>query len=425
MIKKLRIEFIAVMMGVLFAVFAILFVVLNVFMQTGSRSQTEQLLQYVAQQDGLAFPFHGTGNGNRNEAPRGLSPDLNPQMMRAGRFFYVKSDAQGNIIEINSEMMFDFTESDALSLAKDALNRYQTNGVIDNYQYLVSPKAYGNIIVFAERSIEERILSRLVTISSWVALGTFAALFVFSLLLSKWVVKPIADAFDKQRRFISDAGHELKTPLTILNANADVLANEVGQNGRIENIKLQSERMNHLIQSLLTLAKADEGNAQVVFNEFDLSKTILNTALEFECRAFEEGKRYETAIDEHISYTGDQRQIRQLASILTDNALKYSNENGQVKISLFILDEAKRGLCNVKAENGKRVFSVYNTGEGIAEKERPKVFERFYRSDDSRARESGGYGLGLSIAKAIADAHKARIAVDGKAGEWVRFTVVM
>jgi signal transduction histidine kinase len=406
MIRKLRIKFILVMMGVLVAVFAILFAMLNIFMQTSSSRQTEQLLSYVAEQDGLLLPFRGPDA--RGDFPSGF----NPAMMRAGRFFYAKADAQGSFFETNYEMMFDFTNSEALDLAKNALGRSQEKGTIDHFQYLVARKDYGHIIVFAERSIEALMLSRLAAISGWVALGTFSALLVFSLLLSKWAVKPIAAAFDKQRRFISDASHELKTPLAILNANAGVLENEVGANRSLESIKAQSERMKRLIQSLLTLAKADEGNAQTVFSEFDLSKTVLNAALEFESRAFEERTRYEVFVEEEIAYSGDPQQIRQLAAILIDNALKYSGENGQVKVAL-------------KKESGKRVFFVYNTGVGVQDQERALIFERFYRSDESRARETGGYGLGLSIAKAIADAHKGKIVVDGKAGEWVSFSVVL
>jgi signal transduction histidine kinase len=394
------------MMGVLFAVFAVLFVMLNLFMQAGSSRLTEELLRIVAEQDGLTFYFQSLDSDNDDES------NFNLERMHAGRFFYVKVSKQGKILETNYDMIFDFSESESLDLAKSALKKNQEKGAIGNFQYLVASKDYGHIVVFAERSIEEQMLSRLVAISGWVALSTFGVLFVFSLILSGWAVKPISVAFDKQRRFISDASHELKTPLTILNANVDVLENGIGENPRLENIKTQSARMNHLIQSLLTLAKTDEGNAQIIFHQFDLSKTILSIALEFESRAFEEGKQYDVSIEEQISYTGEMQQIRQLASILIDNALNYSRENGQIQISL-------------KTEGGKRIFSVFNTGEGIQDQEKSHIFERFYRSDESRSRETGGYGLGLSIAKSITDAHKGKITVDGKAGDWVRFTVIL
>ena len=147
-------------------------------------------------------------------------------------------------------------------------------------------------------------------------------------------------------------------------------------------------------------------------NEFSLSSAVLNTALEFESRAFEEGKQYSCEIKENISYIGDERHIKQLVGILIDNAIRYSNTNGQIQISL-------------KTESNHIRISVYNTGVGVMDEDHYKIFERFYRSDESRSRETGGYGVGLSIAKAIAEMHKGKIIVTGKHGEWVRFDVML
>jgi signal transduction histidine kinase len=167
-----------------------------------------------------------------------------------------------------------------------------------------------------------------------------------------------------------------------------------------------------LLRDLLSLAKTDEGGANIVMSEFSLSGALLNTVLEFESRAFEEKREYAYEIGENIRYTGDEKQIRQLAGILIDNAIRYSDANGKVKVTL-------------RAENGRARFSVYNTGGGVPDAQKNKIFERFYRADESRSRDTGGYGVGLSIAKAIADAHKGRIAVSGEYGKWVRFDVML
>jgi signal transduction histidine kinase len=227
------------------------------------------------------------------------------------------------------------------------------------------------------------------------------------------MVAPVKNTFYKQRRFISDASHELKTPLTIISANLELLQNEIGENQRIEHIKSQSERMNGLIHDMLTLAKADEGHTNTHLIKFDLSGVVLNTVLEFESRAFEEGKRYTFTIKENTAYVGDEKQIKQLLTILIDNALRYSDSNGKIEVSL--------------RSDGKNHahISVYNTGIGVPDKERYKIFERFYRTDESRSRETGGNGVGLSIAKAIVSAHRGKIVVSGKYKKWIRFEVTL
>jgi signal transduction histidine kinase len=263
------------------------------------------------------------------------------------------------------------------------------------------------------RNIENVMLSRIIKITLLTLGGTILLLFVFVFFLSKWAIKPVNESFEKQKRFISDASHELKTPLTIIGANLDILAEEIGGDSHITHIRKQSARMNSLINSLLSLARSDE-EAEVMFSKFNLSATVLNTALEFESRAYEENKNYSYEIAENLQYNGAESQIKQLAGILIDNAIKYGND---IKISL-------------KRKNNHTHLSVYNTGEGISDNEKAKIFDRFYRVDSSRQREDnspsfGGYGLGLSIAKAIVDSHKGKILVDGEQGKWVRFEVIL
>jgi signal transduction histidine kinase len=392
-------------------VFASILVTLNIFMQTTSARQTDRLLEMIIEQDGIVSQPRGSRPGGSPSREPGWG--VAPEMMRAGRFFYVKYDSAGNVIETHYEMMFDFSDEDAARYASEALGKNKTKGLIDSFQYAAAEKRYGKIIVFAERGIETLMLTQLINISLWVAGGACLIVFVLSLLFSEWAVSPVKAAFEKQRRFISDASHELKTPLTILNANADVLEHEIGENKRLFNIKTQSERMSRLIRDLLTLAKTDDGKAQTVYGEFDISGAVLGTALEFESRAFEENKRYDIDVAEGIVYTGDAGQIKRLVSILIDNAINHSERNGTIQVSL------------TRGGGGNPVISVHNTGAGISDDEKEKVFDRFYRSDESRSRDTGGYGLGLSIAKSIADAHKGKITIEGAAGKWVKFSVIL
>jgi signal transduction histidine kinase len=225
-------------------------------------------------------------------------------------------------------------------------------------------------------------------------------------------MKPIKTAFDKQKQFVSDASHELKTPLTVISTNADVLAGEIGENRWLNYIKSQTDRMNVLVNDLLNLTRLENNNADFIRTDFDLSKAIINTALPFECQAFESNKQFDVDVDKDLIINGSERHIKQMAAIFIDNALKYSGEGGKVRITL-------------RKQGDKKVLTVYNTGKGIKTGEEEKIFERFYRSDQSRNRSTGGYGLGLAIAKSIIDKHKFKVHVDNNEGKNIAFVVVM
>jgi signal transduction histidine kinase len=231
-------------------------------------------------------------------------------------------------------------------------------------------------------------------------------------VLARFLPSSIETLLAKQQEFVSDAGHELKTPLAIINTNIDVLQNEVGKNQWFENIKLQTQRMNRLVNDLLTLLKTADGQANVIKKRFNLSSTVLNLVLEIESRAFEKGKQYSFDIEENIFYVGNERLIKRFLGVLIDNAIGYSDKNGEIKTTL--------------TKKGKRVYiSVYNTGMGVKTKDINRIFERFYRVDESRSRETGGTGLGLPIAKAIADTHKGKITVTGVPSKWVKFELML
>jgi signal transduction histidine kinase len=417
MIRKLRIKIVAVVLGSLLIVFAAVIVVLNSSVSRAAGGRIDEAMERIAENDGFVSIISissSSPDGVQGEGVIGIGggPPDTAMMMRSGRFFYVKVDQGGNIIEANLDMMFDFSYGNAAEYAEAALKKGRAEGSLGNYVYLVREKNYGKIVVFAERSIELWILDRLTKISLLVAGVTGLALFGLAFFLARWMTAPVKTTLEKQRRFISDASHELKTPLTVISANADVLENEIGGNRRLTQIKFQTGRMGELIRELLTLAKADEGRADFVKSEFALSDAVLGTTLEFESMAFEEGKAYSFDVTEGLTYVGDEAQIKRLSGILIDNAIKHSDERGRINVTLD--------------RDGARInLSVFNTGVGVPDADRGKLFDRFYRSDESRSRETGGYGLGLSIAKSIVDEHKGKRFVTGKYGEWTRFTVLL
>jgi signal transduction histidine kinase len=231
-------------------------------------------------------------------------------------------------------------------------------------------------------------------------------------LLSIWAVKPVKISFEKQRRFVGDASHELKTPLSVIATNMDVLVSEVGENKWTGYIQKEVHRMSNLVKDLLYLAKSDASKEINDFIEFDLSRAVISAVLPFETIIFDSGKRLSINIQEKIMYKGVQQRIEQLIIILLDNAIKYSFEGSEIKIEL-------------KTNGAKKIISVYNSGEGIPLEKQKLIYERFYRLDSSRNRNTGGFGLGLAIAKNIVDSHKGKIHLTSEEGKFTEFTIVL
>lgn len=240
----------------------------------------------------------------------------------------------------------------------------------------------------------------------------YVLLFVLVWSVSYKIFEPIRIMINNQKRFISDASHELKTPVTVISANADVLIKNEGDNQWINNIKSQTKRLNLLIADLLTLAKLDEKKTFGNSENFNLSQEVLDSTLPFEALAYEKGKSLSVNISEGIKCYGDRAGLKKVVNILVDNAIKYSTDGEPVDVSL-------------SAENSKATLSVYNKGSNVDEKDENKVFDRFFRSDDSRSRDYGGSGLGLSIAKSICDVNGWKISAKTVKDSFMKITVAI
>jgi signal transduction histidine kinase len=241
-------------------------------------------------------------------------------------------------------------------------------------------------------------------LKSLIALSViFVILFFIVYAVSFKIFKPVKDAFRSQKQFISNASHELKTPLSIISANADVIK-EDSNSKWVENIKSQTERMSGLVSDMLSLAKMDEGTTKLKNERFSLSNEILNATLPFDALAFEKKKRLIVNIEPNIYYNGDKACVNQLVNILLDNAIKHADKTGEIFLEL-------------KREKNKNVLTVFNTGSNVPNSESNKIFERFYRADVSRSRETGGTGLGLSIAKSLSEINKWKIQAISVQGE--------
>ncbi|URZ00292.1 sensor histidine kinase [Clostridium felsineum] len=275
-------------------------------------------------------------------------------------------------------------------------------------------KTKGHFQIIKEMICKSLILQQatlFLIISCIVALVTLICVFILVSIFSKKAINPIIESMEKQKQFITDAGHEIKTPLAIISANADVLELTSGTNEWITSIRNQSNRLDRLVKNLLMLSKMNE-NLDLVFSDFNLSTAAVEITNSFEVIAEKQNKKLVMDIQSNIILKGEENGIRQLISTLVDNAIKYSNDNGTIKISLRAIKKS------IKIE-------VYNTADNIDKENLDKLFDRFYRADSSRSRETGGYGIGLSIAKSIVERHRGKILAKSEDGKSICFTVLI
>lgn len=283
------------------------------------------------------------------------------------------------------------------------------------WAYNIQPHPIGYKINILDITSQHDFLVNLIYTFLIVSAGMLFVIFFISKFFANKAIDPIKEAFHKQKQFIADASHELKTPLAVINTNVDVLlANDTdtikNQSKWLLYIQSEVERMGKLTNDLLYLTRMEYSDAKAIFSKVNLSDAIESVILTMEAVIFENSIFLDYNIQPELMVNGNSEQLKQVAMILLDNALKYTNQNGKVNISL-------------KKYNNNAVLSISNTGIGIPPENLPKIFDRFYRVDKSRSRESGGYGLGLAIAKAIIEQHKGKISVASILNDVTTFTV--
>lgn len=348
-------------------------------------------------------------------------PNLNPKDLPhspANNFpkersvsFSLITDTEGSII--SSFSVFDM-DNEFYESAKDiALSKSSNTGKFKlgdyNWAFIKEQYVNGYRIVFLDITSRQNILTNLIYTFLIVALFMLIIIFFISRFFANKAIKPIKEAFDKQKQFIEDASHELKTPLAVINTNVDVLLNE-NKSKWLYYIKSEVERMTKLTNDLLYLTQIDSSNVKMLFSDFDLSETIENVILTMEAVIFENNILLDYDIEPNLLVHGNKEQIKQVIMILLDNALKYTNSNGKVNVTL-------------KKQNNNIILSVTNTGKGISKEHLDKIFDRFYRVDKSRSRNSGGHGLGLSIAKAIIEQHGWKISAKSTVFDSTTFSI--
>lgn len=294
-----------------------------------------------------------------------------------------------------------------------------------SFLYIKKNTNQGSLVALADFTREMKTAGRMMLVSVGIYLLSIMISAAVAWFVAKRSVRPVQEAFETQKQFIADAGHELKTPVSVVAANADALSGEIGDNKWLNYIKNETNRMARLINDLLYLAKNDAGRMPLVYSSVDVSRVVEAAVLPFESIVYEQDKELELDIQEGVQWVCDGGGISQIVVILLDNAIKNSSAGAKIKVSL-VMEGNRRGNRS-QGKFGKShshpVITVYNQGEGLSEDEIKQIFKRFYRSDSSRTRTTGGCGLGLSIAQAIAQAHQGSIVVEGCQGEWISFSL--
>ncbi len=342
-----------------------------------------------------------------NASPEDINKRIEKEALFAARFFTVKLSEELQVKEINIGNTAAINIDDARGYADEVVKDgklLKKEGITDNYKYFAGDTSNGKIIVFIDCGKELQDFYFLVRTAGIVGIISVLGVLSVAGVLSKRAVAPIVKAYDKQKQFIIDISHELKTPLSIISANNDITVMEKGETGWTKSTSNQIARLNNLIDMLITLAKLEEKEDDKNKVEFSLNRQIDDVVTGFKSMLTNRGLKIEKYLNEDIVLAGNPYDFKKMLEIVVENATKYSIENSTVSIS-------------VKGEGDEVLIGIRNLAEGLEKKDYNDIFERFYRLESSRNSETGGYGIGLAVAKAIAENHRGNITAkspDGK-----------
>ncbi len=335
-------------------------------------------------------------------------PQSNNNRLLFSPYFTVVADAEADMLFMDLTHISTIDEDDAKALVKKVLQQNQLEGKTDGYRYKVTDSVFikGYVIAFLDTTNEFYSYLRILFLSLGVGFVCWVLMFFLVVMLSKKAIRPIAENMEKQKEFITNAGHEIKTPLAIIQANTEAMELYGGENKWSKNIKQQVSRLDGLMKNLLFLTRSDENALNAQKTDFSLSEVVNLSAESFVEPMKLKGIDFKVSVQDNISISADKEQITQLISILLDNAFKYTNDNGYINLTLF-----------------GRTLYVENTVSELPAVSPERLFDRFYRSNTARTQKTGGYGIGLSMAKAICDANKAVICVKYISENTIRFEV--
>lgn len=389
MIRKLRVKFICVNMAIVTVMLVVIFGMVLHFTQESLDRQSQEMLQSIAE---------NRRPSNAWEGPRDVQLP----------YFSVSVNLRGDVTA-TSGGYYDLTDTKKVEeVLRLVLESQESTGYLKDYhlRYQQVSDLFGHMVVFVDVSSQLDTMENLGRACGFIALLSLSAFLGLSILLARWAIRPVEQAWNQQRQFVADASHELKTPLTVILTNAELLQSpeydEEKRSQFVSSILAMSGQMRGLVESLLELARVDNGTAKMTFSQLDWSELIQEELLPFEPLYFEKGLNLESWITPALRVRGSESHLRQVLDILLDNAAKYASPGGRVTVTL-----QRRG--------SHALLSVANTGTPIAREDLKNIFKRFYRADKARAMNHS-YGLGLSIAESIVTTHGGKIWAESENG---------
>lgn len=375
---------------------------------------------------------------------------ISPESQFDTRYFTVTINSNGEVENIDTSKIASVSSENAAQYAKKLWKSGKKgdgkNGFSESFKYMTVGEGGSTMYIFLSCQRELSTIRAYILASVGISVFGLVVVFIMIYFFSGKILKPVSESYEKQKRFITDASHEIKTPLTIIDANTEVIEMMEGENEWTSSTRKQVARLTSLTEKLVFLSRMDEEATKLEMLEFSLSDAILDTAEPFKTVARTKGKKLTIDVTDGILYTGDEKTIRQLVSILLDNAMKYSGcsnagfEKGNINKNNLnktiqtqndcatTINPAPEIEISLKQSGKNRIITVWNTVDETANIKKGRqdiLFERFYRTDTSHNSKTGGFGIGLSAAYAIVKAHKGKITAESKDGRSIKFTIVL
>ena len=404
--KKIVASILAVLVLLLFGTICVIYFASYMQMSEENRQLLRQysaeyrLLDEPSPPQNDAHPDDRSASDSSQDSPpannRQRKPPGRPPRLELSTFYSVAISKDGQVLKVDTADVSTLDEETLTELAFRLEEGSRQEGVEQDLIYKITDKGDYILAAFLDNTLMMDNARALITYTLIFGGAALVLLFFLSRYLAKRIVAPLEESYKRQKQFVSDAGHELKTPVAVVNANLELLSRQIGENQWLSNIQYENERMSALITQLLELAKTE--STVPVMENVDLSRLVYGEVLPFETVAYEQGLTLNSQLEEAVFVNGNSLQLKQLVSILIDNALRHNQGGSEIMVGL-------------KKERGHGILSVINRGEPIPEEQKSQLFERFYRADSARTAEDGHYGLGLAIAKNIASSHRGSIQV--------------